>query len=162
MNLAENIPNPTGPKATKRMRYATRKGSLRSFLVFLNKNKHVSGATNMFQAPELQQKNHIFPTRRPPQKKQSRSPIKNKISSPEIEFPVHFFHQNPRVLWDIFLRYLFFRLLFVHLGNCRISHEFTTQEEFHRQMLQKLALHLAAQPDSPSNDGREAVLRSER
>lgn len=66
----------------------------------------------MFQAPELQQKKHIFPTRRPPQKKQSRSPIKNKISSPEIEFPVHFFHQNPRVLWDIFLRYLFFRLLF--------------------------------------------------
>ena len=37
-----------------------------------------------------------------------------------------------------------------------LFHDHRPQEEFHRQMLQKLALHLAAQPDSPSNDGREA------
>eukprot|EP00435_Cladocopium_sp_Y103_P028321 s2134_g7.t1 len=34
-----------------------------------------------------------------------------------------------------------------------LFHDHRPQEEFHRQMLQKLALHLAAQPDSPTGHG---------
>lgn len=36
-------------------------------------------------------------------------------------------------------------------GYAGLFHNNRPQEEFHRQMLQKLALHLAAQPDSPSH-----------